>query len=305
VQRPINGVVQFADHLGADLKAPQLLASPKDNNWETAGGNMAGTIIDVALLSKATGAALNEAGLAGEDAIVSPMVSRGISSGLMGLEMTAMQPVPEGTNYWAAKEKSLGQNVSSFLIMNAVSAPLQKSLGDGVFSTVFSNTVAGAAGGVANVGISDLVDWKKPTMDQLGTVATWTELGAVMGGIQAATPYISDAASRVFRGSGSGDDAADGATTNGATLDKSLKSSDNPNGADDGDEGSDANAGSGKKSAWQRILKMAVRRALMPKPGGAGSGAPKPPPAESADAASAAHKHKLGLPNLELVEAKK
>lgn len=50
IQRPINGVVQLADHLGADWKAPELIDAPKDNNFATTTGSMAGTIVDVVLL---------------------------------------------------------------------------------------------------------------------------------------------------------------------------------------------------------------------------------------------------------------
>ena len=334
MQRPINGVVQLADHLGADWKAPELVIQAKDSDFATTAGTMTGTVLDVVLLSKATTAGLDELNLAGADSVLPTLASRGLSSGLMGLEMTALQPVPEGSNYWAAKEKGLGQNVSSFVIMNGVTSPLQKTLGDGVFSTIFSNTVAGAAGGAANVGIADLVDWKRPTVDQLGTVATWAELGAVMGTVQVATPYVNSAFSRLFKGGSASESSAEGDDADAANTGRGNNklTDDSKEDAD----GQDANSvGNKKGGAMNRILRMALRRALMPKQGGfAGAGRSGETAGESGKASESAgseaesgavksqnsgsrrqsgladvhngheHKDKNGLPNLELVHDK-
>lgn len=337
-QRPVNGVVQFADHLGADWKSPQLVSAPDDNNFATGAGTMAGTIADVVLLSKASSGALKDLGLSGPESTLSPMASRAVNAGITGLTMSIISPVPEGTNYWAAKAKGLGQNISSFLIMNEVSQPLQKALGEGALAKIAANTVSGVAGGLANVAVSDLIDWKAPTFDQLKMVKQWAEIGAVMGVVQVATPYVSSKVSGLFRGSGETTDsepaegvektaavnsqtarestATESARTAGERAENRLavesnKSANTEAPPEDSptESAAENNNTAQSRSAWGRIMRMAVRRALMPR-GGFNNA-----PAAASDSAvgdkhhghhdAASHPAQFQLPSLTITDSSK
>lgn len=185
-QEPIDAVTQAASHVvGKEFKPVELFSKPKEQNWWTAGGSIAGSVGQFIGVSKVLRFGLARAGTLPLAAPVSAM-----EAGTAGAIMEMLRPVdPKESNFWWAKTRNAGVGFGTFATMTGITntfsaADMARQAGR---RTLTENAVlhgfSGAAGGLVNSELDALGHGKLlPTFHDAHTrMKEYAAFGALFG----------------------------------------------------------------------------------------------------------------------------
>lgn len=168
IQKPIDGVEQVIDHVtGKHLPALHLIDAPKDKNWETMLGSVAGAAIDLGAIGLGVGAAFGAAGLAGETSALPLFVQDGIKGAAMGAVFAGTQPVDSSKNYWETKAKEVAIVGAGLATAGAAFAPLSAYMGESWLGMLTTRGSASAIGHITQATARDVLYLQQPNLLQI------------------------------------------------------------------------------------------------------------------------------------------
>lgn len=186
VQAPIDGVTQLAGKIThQDIKAPQLVAAPKEQNYWTTAGSIIGQVAEFVAVSKVLRFGLSKTGAVAARAPLSAW-----ESGLSGATMDFLHPVGKNeNNYWLAKARNAGVAFGTFAAMTGSSnllteADVARRAGRrSLAESIGLNAFTGVAGGMTNAELDALGHGKlAPEFHKLySTTTQYAAFGALFG----------------------------------------------------------------------------------------------------------------------------